>query len=787
MTPTRLTNSLYLVLISLICNECQAVPPIAIPGTETLSIQGDIADEMLTGIHRFLDRQIEDQRTRRSGTWPKPDSSLNTLDAAASSNAYRVAITPLRDSLAYRIGVREARLASPQLRMDTEWTASNDSRSAHAEDREPQNLESEIKVVPVLWQVFDDIVVHGLSVSPPNPQAIVIAIPDAEQAPEDLCGIGTDTANYAIELAKLGVQVFVPEVIQRTDETRNGRVVVSDQEFLYRSSFVLGRHPLGYQVQVVQSLIDAIKAKLPKMKIGLAGWGEGGWIALHTAALDDRVSEVLVAGHFQQREEIWKEPIHRNVHGLLLQFGDAELAAMIAPRKVLIDAVDGPMVRVSGKGAAPGELIGPVASKVDAEWNRARSLLEPWNLLSSLDRFDSEQASAPKANKKGQPSSKACERLVQDLLGTTPKLVSRQVKDWKPAYIPEERRLRTLRAWDRHQQRQLDLIHLERAEYWRQLKTSSLQEFQSTVSPYRDDFSENIIGKWSIPKAPMNARSRLVKSIDGVSEYEVVLDVFEDVFAFGKLLVPGELTENGRPCVVFQHGLEGRPDDTIAGDHPAYHDVSMQLAKRGYIVFAPQNLYLFEDRFRELQRKSNPLGKTLFSTMVAQHEVIVAWLAKQSFIDPNRIAFYGLSYGGKSAMRIPALVPGYCLSICSADFNDWVWKNASTSSPYSYVWTKEYEIFEFDLGPKFNYAEMATLIAPRPFMVERGHFDGVAPDERVGAEYAKVNRLYSALLKIPDRTRIEWFPGPHTIHGQGTFEFLDKHLNHDGQALSQKR
>ena len=29
-------------------------------------------------------------------------------------------------------------------------------------------------------------------------------------------------------------------------------------------------------------------------------------------------------------------------------------------------------------------------------------------------------------------------------------------------------------------------------------------------------------------------------------------------------------------------------------------------------------------------------------------------------------------------MRIPPLVKNYCLSICSADFNEWVWKNAST-------------------------------------------------------------------------------------------------------------
>ena len=95
-------------------------------------------------------------------------------------------------------------------------------------------------------------------------------------------------------------------------------------------------------------------------------------------------------------------------------------------------------------------------------------------------------------------------------------------------------------------------------------------------------------------------------------------------------------------------------------------------------------------------------------------------------------------------MRIPPLVTDYCLSICSADFNDWVWKNASSRSPYSYVWTREYEIFEFDLGSTFNYSEMAALIAPRPFMVERGHFDGVGPDDRVAYEFAKVRFLYEA-------------------------------------------
>ena len=130
-------------------------------------------------------------------------------------------------------------------------------------------------------------------------------------------------------------------------------------------------------------------------------------------------------------------------------------------------------------------------------------------------------------------------------------------------------------------------------------------------------------------------------------------------------------------------------------------------------------------------------------------------------------------------MRIPPLVPEYVLSICSADFNEWVAKNAATAGSigrYSYVWTGEYEIFEWDLGSTFNYAEMAALIAPRPFMVERGHFDGVAPDEAVFHEFGKVEFLYAARLGIGDLCELETFAGPHTINGKGTFDFLHKHL-----------
>ena len=75
-----------------------------------------------------------------------------------------------------------------------------------------------------------------------------------------------------------------------------------------------------------------------------------------------------------------------------------------------------------------------------------------------------------------------------------------------------------------------------------------------------------------------------------------------------------------------------------------------------------------------------------------------------------------------------------------------------------------------------NYSDLANLMAPRPFMVERSHDDGVAPDEQVAYKYAKVRQFFDMKMKLPERTEIEFFNGPHTINGKGSFEFLRRHL-----------
>ncbi|MCZ6795719.1 MAG: dienelactone hydrolase family protein [Planctomycetota bacterium] len=746
----------------------QEPAPGPLAGTRLLEKQGDLAADLVAGVDRFLLREIDKSVERRARHWKR---------SFISSSRYRDSVEPNRGRLRKAVGAVDPREPFEGLEL-----VGTTSRSALVGEGKG------FEFFAVRWPVVRGVQGEGLLLLPSftRPVADIVAIPDADQTPEMLVGLepGVPPASqFARRLAESGCRVVVPLLIDRgsalsttADGSRKTRL--SHREFLYRPAFELGRHIIGYEVQKILALVDwfAREAGETNPRVGVAGYGEGGLLAFYSAALDERIDAALVSGYFEARESVWREPIYRNVFALLHEFGDAEIASLIAPRGLVVEACRGPEVVVrTGTGGGPGRLRTPPLEGVQKEFERARALVSGFRKPPPFRLIESGEGRGPCGSEEALAALLEILRPGRRIAAAAP-LPEHLGRDFEP----RERLRRQFRQIERDTQFLLGESAYLRREFWKKAdrKSRSAERWKETTRWYREYFSNEVIGRFDLPLLPANARSRTIYDEPGFRGYEVLLDVFPDVVAYGILLVPkGIPAGERRPVVVCQHGLEGRPTDVAkpGHDHPAYHSYAVRLAERGFVTYAPQNLYIFGDRFRTLQRKANPLKKTLFSIIVPQHQQATDWLASLPFVDPQRIAFYGLSYGGKTAMRVPPLVDNYCLSICSADFNEWIWKNASTRSRYSYVATGEYEIFEFDLGMTFNYAEMAGLIAPRPFMVERGHRDGVAPDEAVAYEFAKVRLLY-ADLKIAERAEIEFFEGPHTIHGVKTFEFLHRHL-----------
>jgi dienelactone hydrolase len=672
------------------CAGAAAAQPL--PGTRPLSFDGDPASAMVEGIHSWLDRETAAAREARSKRTAPPD----------------------REKFRTLIGAVDPRVPSAMV----------------YDSREPVATGRGYRAYAVRWAVFEGVDGEGLLFEPDGqPKASVVAIPDAGTRPERFA--------MAQQFARAGCRVLVPVLIDR-ENTWSGipGVKMTNQphrEWIYRMSFEAGRTIIGYEVQKALAAVDWFQTP-----VAVAGEGEGGLIALYAAALDTRITATLVSGYFGPRDQLWKEPIYREVWGLLREYGDAEIAAMIAPRKLIVDTTPAPEVKGpppetrDRRGAAPaGSIVSPSVEAVRAEAG----------------------ARATVANGNGAAALLSALRIEAPAV---------EAVDLRPGYDDRPRMHRQFDQLVAHTQ-----ALIRKSEYVRPAATS------------RETVWNDVIGRMPDPSIPADPRSRLIFDEPKYRGYEVMLDVWPGVFAYGILLVPKDLRAGERrPVVVCQHGLEGRPRDAADPkiENAYYHRYAVRLAEEGFITFAPQNPYIGQDRFRLIQRKGHPLKLSLFSFILGQHQRILEWLGGLPFVDAKRIGFYGLSYGGKTAVRVPPLLDGYALSICSADFNEWVWKTTSVESPYSYMLTQEYDMLEWNFANVTNYSNLANLMAPRPFMVERGHDDTVAPDHWVAYEYAKVRRHY-VKAGIPERTEIEFFNGPHSIHGVGTFAFLRRWLH----------
>jgi dienelactone hydrolase len=717
----------------------------------------DLSDRLMTSAHRFVERKIAEAPAKRGALWARNYSG---------AEAYAKSVEPNRVSLKTILGVVDMRLAAG---MEQFGDDTNPALVAETE---------RMRIYQVRWPVLDGVWGCGLLAEPKAATGGgVVLVPDAAQTPEQLLGLAPGTSQAARRLAENGFEVVVPVTISREKMvTSDEQVRASDQtyrEWIYRQAFHMGRHVIGYEVQVVLAAVDWLHAR--GKKVGVCGYAEGGQTAFYAAAIDTRISATLVSGYFDSRQRVWSEPIYRNIWGFLREFGDAEVAGLILPRTLVIEHSSVPDIT-----GHKGEWHTPDLASVKVEVDRIEtgSLFHKPQLVESGGESFSNRALAqfaaalgvetlaelsPEAPVEKRATFDAAarhSRLFREMQGHVQRLVQRSehVRDRAFLYsvMPE--------------------LEMHRWTTEPQLATHSAEKFIKGAKRFREQFRDEAMGRFDEPLLPLSAHTRVVKATEKWIAHDVVLDVYPELFAWGLLVLPKDLKPGERrPVVVCQHGRNGLPRNLLDAHNTGYRDIAAALAERGFVTFAPHNLYRGEDRYRWLGRKANTVKATLFSFIIASHDQVLRWLEAQPFVDGSRIAFYGLSYGGETAVRVPPLLEKYTLSICSGDFNQWTRKVAATDQPFSFMRTIEWEMPYWNLGNTFDYAEMAYLIFPRPFMVERGHLDLVGRDQWVAHEYAKVRWLY-AQLGLADRTEIEFFQGGHSMRSVGTLAFLHKHL-----------
>ena len=213
-------------------------------GTAPLTTEGDLAAQMVDGIHRYLLLETERQAKERAQLWRRDYTSVEH---------YEQSIAPNRLRFRQIIGVVDTRVAAraPELEVSPgiqEWIAEG----------------SGYRVYAVRWRIFagvtadsDGMVAEGLLLQPTGlPVTRVVAIPDADWTPEILAGLEpgiSRQAQFARRLAENGCEVIVPVIINREDTFSGipgiGMTNMPHREWIYRMAFEVGRHTIGYEVQ----------------------------------------------------------------------------------------------------------------------------------------------------------------------------------------------------------------------------------------------------------------------------------------------------------------------------------------------------------------------------------------------------------------------------------------------------------------------------------------------------------------------------------------------------------
>ena len=156
----------------------------ALPGTKPLDLQGDLSAQMVAGIDKFLLREIERAASARTNFWKRDFSSREAYEKSVAHN---------RERLRRFIGAVDERVAFKALELvgnsaHPAKVAETDRFTAHA----------------VRWPVFEGVYGEGLWLQPKGaPAAHVVALPDADQTPEQIAGLSPGlppTAQFARRL-----------------------------------------------------------------------------------------------------------------------------------------------------------------------------------------------------------------------------------------------------------------------------------------------------------------------------------------------------------------------------------------------------------------------------------------------------------------------------------------------------------------------------------------------------------------------------------------------------------
>jgi dienelactone hydrolase len=290
--------------------------------------------------------------------------------------------------------------------------------------------------------------------------------------------------------------------------------------------------------------------------------------------------------------------------------------------------------------------------------------------------------------------------------------------------------------------------------------------------------------------APVPLAFETLESVecDGYRRDRVVFDTEDTMSVPAYLLVPeARLAAPPGAAVLACHGHGPGKSQLVGLEHTDMPnaDYALQLARRGYVVLAP-DLRCFGERL-----DWNPEDHYACDTNLV-HAAMAGWnplaqnvwdlrrcldvLEQHPLVDPSRLGMVGISYGGTVTLFTAAVDARVAASVVSGYFSSWA---VSHTMPWNMCGS---QILTGMLG-RLEHEDLGALVAPRPMLIETGTEDDLFP-VAAATESVRRLRLVYAQRDAGDRLVHDVFAGGHQWHGAEALPFLDHWLGNAPPAAT---
>lgn len=330
-----------------------------------------------------------------------------------------------------------------------------------------------------------------------------------------------------------------------------------------------------------------------------------------------------------------------------------------------------------------------------------------------------------------------------------------QLEAWLRGYLVEQYPQRAAKTWHR--------------DY------SSIEAFLKSVEPNRVGW-RSVIKPPELVKTGAAKRSPHAPLADLQAEWLTI--PLSGLTAEGILAVPrGATREKPVPLVIVQHGIGSFPERNfgIQDDGGAYHAYARELVGAGFAVLTPLNLRSVERRNR-IERLCRLADLSLPGIELVRMQKLLDEVLNDPRIDGDRVGMWSLSLGGLATMFWTPLEPRIKAAVVAGWFNHRRNKMVIPDKRYScFLETKEEHAFFTGWLTAYTDADVASLICPRPLMIQTGKKDGIAWWPMVLEEFAAAKEHYRK-LGIAERIEMDLRDGGHEAHVESGLRFLGKWL-----------